>query len=67
MRRRVVTTPDGLSHYKVTYVRFTLCSRTSEKIPLVNYGGVVTCMRCIAYAEYLSDQGDQRSHGDANH
>lgn len=53
MRRRVVTTPDGLAHYKVTYVQFVLCSRTSEKVPLSKHDGDVTCMRCIAYAETL--------------
>lgn len=47
-------TPDGLTHLKVTYVRLTLCSRSSAKIPLVDtIERVVTCMCCVAYAETL--------------
>lgn len=56
-RRVVVMTTDGVTHYKVTYVRFTLCSRTSNRVPLTDVKGDVTCMRCIAYAETL-DVGD---------
>lgn len=46
-------TPDGVTHYKVTYVKLTLCNRTGEKIELRNNQSKVTCMCCIAYAETL--------------
>lgn len=53
MRKRVIT-PDGLTHLKVTYVRLTLCSRSSAKIPLTDtLDRVVTCVCCVAYADKL--------------